>query len=85
MKDVPGVGVECATEVACQAGSVELSDTKRSVHAMKVDPHVHESELSDDIYIEDKAGTGDDQDQGEVQALPGGGVLAGRSRSQKCT
>ena len=51
MKDVPVVGVECAMKVACQAWSVGLSDIKRSVHDMKVDPNVHESELSDNKYI----------------------------------
>ena len=51
MKDVPGVGVECAMKVACQAWSVGLSDIKRSVYDMKVDPHVHELELSDNKYI----------------------------------
>ena len=45
-----GVGVECPMKVACQAWSVGLSDIKRSVHAMKVDPHVHELELSDSKY-----------------------------------
>ena len=44
-------GVVCATKVACHALGAGLSDSKRSVDAMKVDPHVHESELSDDKDI----------------------------------